>query len=597
MMSQNPAQQGPISQAQASQFAAAQRAQQAAFQNRAPNSAAVVPTQKPPVQLHQQQHPASLPPNEQQIIPQQSVGQPPVQSALPLQQPTQLNEPEYSTPEEILEVLRGLPEPSEDDLETLNLEKALYKDSVYEQHMDYVHDRFNRIIKRKRSELQYYTQVLGVRQSQPGALFHGGYSGYGNGWTYNKFDVDIIYPRKRKRNNRQSDEINISAQQLATIAKAPEILVPIRLDVEKEKYRLRDTFTWNLKEQCVPVNLFAESLVEDYMLPLSLAPTVASSIVEQIKDYIPHTFVDISEPKYANSSMYRDEDMRIIIKLDITVGQHNLVDQFEWDINCSENSPEEFAEVMCKELGLSGEFKTAIAHSIREQAQLFTKSLSLVQYPFDGTPIEDEEIRREFCPPIIDYMRGKSHLKEYSPVLFEISELELDRQDKDRDRDSRRKRRQGRAGRRNGPALPDFRDHLRSFRTPVYSTVLPGGLDRNVEILRRIIEEERAEEDEAKNNGMYPGSVNSSNSSLSSTHRTRTMHGTPMTSQGFYDGYTPSPKPIGRPPINRHLATASNVNSSIASRYASPQPDSYIVTLKIPRLRQFLEHIRQTSYR
>lgn len=60
-----------------------------------------------------------------------------------------------------------------------------------------------------------------------------------------------------------------------------------------------------------------------------------------------------------------------------------------------------------------------------------------------------------------------------------------------------------------------------------------------------------------------------------------------MTSQGFYDGYTPSPKPIGRPPINRHLATASNVNSSIASRYASPQPDSYIVTLKIPRLRQF----------
>lgn len=123
-------------------------------------------------------------------------------------------------------------------------------------------------------------------------------------------------------------------------------------------------------------------------------------------------------------------------------------------------------------------------------------------------------------------MRGKSHLKEYSPVLFEISELELDRQDKDRDRDSRRKRRQGRAGRRNGPALPDFRDHLRSFRTPVYSTVLPGGLDRNVEILRRIIEEERAEEDEAKNNGMYPGSVNSSNSSLSSTHRTRTMHGT-----------------------------------------------------------------------
>lgn len=96
---------------------------------------------------------------------------------------------------------------------------------------------------------------------------------------------------------------------------------------------------------------------------------------EQIKDFIPHSYVDISEPKYANSSMYRDEDMRINIKLDITVGQHNLVDQFEWDINCAENSPEEFAETLCKELGLSGEFMTAIAHSIREQQELLQNSL------------------------------------------------------------------------------------------------------------------------------------------------------------------------------------------------------------------------------
>lgn len=511
------------------------------------------------------------------------------------QQLTKLNEPEYSTPEEILEVLRGLPEADEHDVTTKFVEKALYKDSVYEQHMDYVHDRFNRIIKRKRTELQYYNQVLAVRQNQPGALFCGGYMGYGNGWTYNQFDVDIVYPKKRKRNNRVSEELNLTPHQLESISNTSEILVPIRLDIEKDKYRLRDTFTWNLNEKFLPVQLFAQSLLDDFLLPQSLFPTVATSIEEQLKDYVNNRKPNYSEPTYTKSGNYIDEDLRITVKLDITVGQHNLVDQFEWDVNCPENSPEEFAEVMCRELNLSGEFKTAIAHSIREQTQLLVKSLALIHYPFDGTVVEDEDIRRELCPPIIDYMRAKAHFKEFSPALFEISELELDRQDRDRDRDSRRKRRQGRAGRRNGPALPDFRETLRTFRTPVYSSVLPGSLDHNVELLRRMLEEERNDEDEAKNNALHTNSA--AFSAAVGSHRSRHFD---RASSASFSGHVP-PKPLGRPPLNRHVPTHyganSSANSSFSSHYSSPQPESYLVSLKIPRLGLFLERIEKTSFR
>jgi hypothetical protein len=39
------------------------------------------------------------------------------------------------------------------------------------------------------------------------------------------------------------------------------------------------------------------------------------------------------------------------------VGHKALIDQFEWDINCTENSPEQFAEVLCSDLGLGGEFR------------------------------------------------------------------------------------------------------------------------------------------------------------------------------------------------------------------------------------------------
>jgi SWI/SNF-related matrix-associated actin-dependent regulator of chromatin subfamily B member 1 len=44
-----------------------------------------------------------------------------------------------------------------------------------------------------------------------------------------------------------------------------------------------------------------------------------------------------------------------------------LKDRFEWDISETDNSPEDFAELLCNELGLNTEFVTQIAHQIREQ--------------------------------------------------------------------------------------------------------------------------------------------------------------------------------------------------------------------------------------
>lgn len=43
------------------------------------------------------------------------------------------------------------------------------------------------------------------------------------------------------------------------------------------------------------------------------------------------------------------------------------MDQIEWDMGEQENSPEKFANRLCAELGLGGEFVTAIAYSIRGQ--------------------------------------------------------------------------------------------------------------------------------------------------------------------------------------------------------------------------------------
>lgn len=268
-----------------------------------------------------------------------------------------------------------------------------------------------------------------------------------------------------------------SREEMRRQSEADEMLIPVRLDMEFDKMRLRDTFTWNMHERTIPLDIFSENLCEDYNFPLHHVPQVVRAISEQISDFQPHIF-DPSVAKTVDPSLpytaYKDDDMRVMVKLDITIGQHNLVDQFEWDINDPQNNPEDFARTLCQELSLAPEFLTAISHAIREQTQMFTKSLLLVGHPFDGRPVEDDEIRKELCPSITELVRPKHQLRDYTPVLYELSEAELGKADKDSERENRWKRRQGRAvGRRGGIVLPDLREPMRTFRTPLISSVLP----------------------------------------------------------------------------------------------------------------------------
>ncbi|ANB11180.1 Snf5p [Sugiyamaella lignohabitans] len=535
--------------------------------------------------------------------------------------------PRPALPNEILSAVKELPNST---LEEKTLIELLTKDAEQELIFAKQEQRHAGLIYRKQVEYDYYDQVRQLRQVQPSAIFGDGYSGYGNSWTGSR--MNLIYPRDRKRGKRESSELFLSMEQLEYIASIPELLAPIRLDIDLDKYRLRDTFTWNLNEKLISVDLFAQNLAEDYNIPLSYAPLIANNINEVLNDFHPHAFVEAAEDQdQASSGLHsssatgeessgtvitsvntsttssnpagdvtvttttndgisenltpngyatnptlsnRNDDMRITIKLDITVGQHNLVDQFEWDLNCMDNNPEQFAEAMCRDLSLSGEFATAIAHAIREQTQLFTKTLFLVGHQFDGRPIEDDDIVRELCPPVTSdaFLRNTSFIKDFSPVLFEIPHVELDRQDKDRDRDSRRKRRQGRAGRRGGPTLPDLRETVRTFRTPVYSSLLPGGIDKVLELVRK--QATKAEESDD-------------------------------------DDDTPRPVTVGRrgrPPAHAQLSGVSTFRASPAalpsssSRMASPQfryhqqiqsvEDHYLVKLRIPpRIRDEVNRI------
>lgn len=103
-------------------------------------------------------------------------------------------------------------------------------------------------------------------------------------------------------------------------------------------------------------------------------------------------------------------------QLDITFGIINLVDRLEWDVAEAHNSPELFARLYAADLGLPGDFVTAIAHSIREQVEAYQKSLGLVEHK-PGAPVYHDELRPAFLPPVVEPYRADDAVLAFTPGL------------------------------------------------------------------------------------------------------------------------------------------------------------------------------------
>ncbi|EIN14518.1 SNF5-domain-containing protein [Punctularia strigosozonata HHB-11173 SS5] len=175
------------------------------------------------------------------------------------------------------------------------------------------------------------------------------------------------------------------------------------------------------------------------------------------------------------------EEMRITIKLDIIVGSMELNDQFEWDLDNEDASPEQFAEVYARDLGLGGEFKTAIAHTIREQVLSYQKSLFLVGNPTPAQ-LQDEDLKSALLPSLVSGARPADQVQSFTPLLNYVSDGEIERSEREREKElNKRKKRRG--GTRRLAALPD-REPLRTYRTPAigFPEVDPANLAKDTAV-------------------------------------------------------------------------------------------------------------------
>lgn len=119
---------------------------------------------------------------------------------------------------------------------------------------------------------------------------------------------------------------------------------------------------------------------------------------------------------------------------------------------------------LCKILSGPPPTRTSIAHSIREQIQMYQKSLFLVGHFSDGTPIQDEELRQAFLPSLATGARPMDQVQAYTPLLNSVSDSDIERSEKEREKEMTKRRKRNQRGRR-GIVIPD-REPIRTYRTP-----------------------------------------------------------------------------------------------------------------------------------
>jgi SWI/SNF-related matrix-associated actin-dependent regulator of chromatin subfamily B protein 1 len=497
------------------------------------------------------------------------------------------------------------------DLQKILLDQYTNRDLIHTSALLGDQERRAKQYARMRDETEDYRKVRIDYKDwfPPSRLYGAGYSGYGNGYTDGP--PKLIYPTAKPRlGHRKTQRLRIKRKEMAQQADLDEELVSIRLDVDYDKIKLRDTFTWNYADRVVPVDMFASQLVEDLGLQLPAANPVIDQVqhqmLEQLGEFFPHSYIeeDALDPELPYSA-YKNEEMRILIKLNITIGPHTLEDKFEWEINNPLNSPEEFARSMAKELSLSGEFTTAIAHCIREQSQLFTRSLYIVGHPFDGRPLEDSDLISSFQPsPLTSVFRPQQQAREFTPYLYELTEADLERSEVIYSREQRRQKRS--VNRRGGPTLPDLKDRQRTVRTLIVSSVLPGAAETIEEsrLYKKIGGASRAGKRAGVGGGDLSESSDSEDSSPESpamsnlmntgTARTRGMRGAATAAQQRMANLGRSETPEATILHHHETRTSARRFGGRDAREDSVENTQMIVKLKIgkERFRKFIRDLK-----
>ncbi|CAI5757066.1 unnamed protein product [Candida verbasci] len=213
-----------------------------------------------------------------------------------------------------------------------------------------------------------------------------------------------------------------------------DVLIPIKLNLENNSsHKLVDFFMWNLTNPIITPTQFAEILVNDLELPTQMITQITESIQNQIEEY-----------KYvSNLNFPNNNSCNVIIDLQFNLNNQLFEDKFELNLNQNEITPELFADIVVSDLGLSLEFKTAIAHSLHEiiikvKKEILEGSFNNEVHNFHF----NKGIKISNCLRIFTEVSVSNGNDHWEPIIEILSAAEIEKRDAERIRNQRRLKRE-----------------------------------------------------------------------------------------------------------------------------------------------------------
>lgn len=222
---------------------------------------------------------------------------------------------------------------------------------------------------------------------------------------------------------------------LAATLQQPDVLVPIKLNIEFNggALKLVDFFMWNASELLVTPEGFAALLCAELELPQHVHLEIVDSITKQLEEY---SYV-------ATLQLPPTAEYHVIVDLLVNLDKKLYEDKFEWDLNQTEVTPEDFAEIVVADMGLSLEFKPAIAHSLHELTLRLKKEIC------DGLYNHELHKYQQLTGLIFERnvrIRTDSSISNgnavWEPFIEILSPWEIEKREIERERNSRRLKRE-----------------------------------------------------------------------------------------------------------------------------------------------------------
>lgn len=227
------------------------------------------------------------------------------------------------------------------------------------------------------------------------------------------------------------------------------IIIPVMIDIDNNGTRITDQFTWNINDNTITPEEFANIYCQDLDFPSN--SNVNQQVVSAITDCI-QEYETVAAIKF-------QQDLQVLVNLTCHLQDVFLEDNFQWNLNNNDMTPEMFAEILVTDLGLKREFLPLITHSLhltllKIKKEYMEGNLSHISANMNGTNLANEAA--------FGYLTGvRLNLEDlgenWAPKIELLTQEEIQRKEIEKERKLRRlKRENDRLGRRGRRRLEEL---------------------------------------------------------------------------------------------------------------------------------------------